>query len=89
MLSVRPHSHLRSHPYYYPRCLPRQPIHVPVHGLLIDPHTGELTCIVDGYGAQPVLTGGAPAPASEQRSSSLQGGEWLASSSESSPPPCS
>lgn len=39
---------------------PLTPAQVPVHGLIIDPSTGELDLVVDGYKELPVLTGGIP-----------------------------
>jgi len=44
---------------------PLMPISVPVHGLVIDPHTGRLDLVVDGYKEMPVLTGGMPLAQSE------------------------
>ena len=39
---------------------PLCPLDVPVHGLIIDPVSGKLELIVDGYKELPVLTGGVP-----------------------------
>jgi carbonic anhydrase len=39
---------------------PLTPQEVPVHGLIIDPNTGLLDLVVDGYKEMPVLTGGMP-----------------------------
>jgi hypothetical protein len=39
---------------------PLTPQEVPVHGLIIDPNTGLLDLVVDGYKELPVLTGGMP-----------------------------
>jgi hypothetical protein len=41
------------------------PISIPVHGLVIDPFTGRLDLVVDGYKEMPVLTGGMPLAQSE------------------------
>jgi carbonic anhydrase len=44
---------------------PLMPISIPVHGLVIDPFTGRLDLVVDGYKEMPVLTGGMPLAQSE------------------------
>ena len=44
---------------------PLMPISIPVHGLVIDPYTGRLELVVDGYKEMPVLTGGMPLAQSE------------------------
>jgi carbonic anhydrase len=44
---------------------PLMPISIPVHGLVIDPYTGRLDLVVDGYKEMPVLTGGMPLAQSE------------------------